>query len=210
MAEDKKDEGHFSAAYGLDTAQATLEHYRHWAATYDKEVGEEKAYAQPARATEMLARYVLDKEAAILDAGCGSGLSGIALRKAGYRNLTGCDFSPEMLAVAREKQVYKTLFQADLNAGFSDTATIYDAITCVGVFSFGHVDPDACDHLLGVLATGGWLIIALNDPFWQKGSLERKLQELQAADAITLHAKEYGEHLPGANVMGWVLAVEKC
>lgn len=210
MSEKTGENGHFGAAYTLDSAQATLDHYRKWAATYDKEVGEDNGYAQPARATEMLERFQPDKTIRILDAGCGSGLSGLALRAAGYNNLTGCDFSPDMLAQAQEKAVYQSLFQTDLNMGLPDEAALpFDAITCVGVISFGHVNPDACDHLLAALRSGGHLIIALNDPFWRKGDLKRKLSWLETKGTVKVLAKEFGEHLPGAGVMGWVLALEK-
>ncbi len=210
MASDESDSGHFSSAYGLETKDQTLAHYRSWAETYDKEVGEENKYAQPRRVAEMLSRFLSNKSAHILDAGCGSGLSGVALTTAGYKNLDGCDFSPEMLEKSREKACYKSLHTVDLNKGQQSVSdNHYDAVTCVGVFSFGHVLPDACDDIVRILKPGGYLIIALNAPFWEKGDLSDKLTSMEVSGKIRLLAKELGEHLPGHHVMGWVIAAQK-
>lgn len=208
--EKKEDNGHFSSAYDLKTADQTRDHYSSWAQSYDREVGEENGYAQPARTAEMLRRFRPSQTTGILDAGCGSGLSGVALADAGYGEIDGCDFSPEMLEKARDKAVYRTLFHADLNAGLPSTPTAqYQAVVCVGVFSFGHVMPDALDEMLRVLKPGGHLIIGLNDPFWQRGDLADKIDEVEHAGQIKVLAKEYGDHLPGHDVMGWVIAIEK-
>ena len=205
-----QDSGHFEAAYDLETNEQTKGHYKSWAATYDLEVGEINGYAQPTRTAEMLQRFQPDAGIRILDAGCGSGLSGEALKEVGYTKIDGCDFSPEMLEKSLEKGCYDNLFEADLNAGQPDIADgTYDAVTCVGVFSFGHVFPDACDDLLRVTKTGGHLLIALNDPFWQKGDLAEKIEALEVSGKVKTLAKEFGEHLPGHNVNGWVIALEK-
>ncbi len=206
----KQDSGHFQAAYSLETGEQTRDHYASWAESYDEEVAEQNAYAQPARVAEMLKRFMPGNDFRVLDAGCGSGLSGVSLKDAGYAIIDGCDFSPEMLAKAREKDVYRKLFAADLNVGLPGVAEgDYHAVTCVGVFSFGHVEPEACDELLRILPRGGYLVIALNDPFWQRGDLAEKLAQLESAGKIIVMAKEFGEHLPGHDVKGWVIALEK-
>lgn len=205
-----EDSGHFEAAYSLETNEQTLNHYRSWAETYDKEVSEVNGYAQPQRVAEMATQLQPNQDARILDAGCGSGLSGEALKAAGFNNIDGCDFSPEMLEKSLEKGCYSKLFEADLNATIPDTADeSYDMATCVGVFSFGHVYPDACDELLRVLKPGGHLVIALNEPYWDKGDLSQKLDQLSATGIIDVLEKQYGDHLPGHNVMGWVIAAVK-
>ncbi|MEE9313748.1 MAG: class I SAM-dependent methyltransferase [Rhizobiaceae bacterium] len=206
----EEDSGHFAAAYTVKTQAETKDFYSSWAETYDKEVGEDNAYAQPGRATEMLLRYSQDRHIRILDAGCGSGLSGVALKHAGFRDVDGCDFSPEMLTRAKTKACYQNLFEADLNKGQVNIKdATYGAITCVGVFSFGHVAPNACDDLIRLLKPRGFLIIALNEQYWEKGDLSDKIDAMVANGTVRLLAKEFGDHLPGHGVMGWVLALEK-
>lgn len=211
---DKKsasDNGHFSQAYSLETAEQTLEHYKDWAATYDQEVGVENAYAQPLRVANALLDRGLGKNADILDAGCGSGLSGEALKNAGFKNIDGCDFSPEMLKQARGKDCYRKLWQADLNEGQPQIANhSYDAVTAVGIFSFGHLNADACDDLIRILKPGGLLVIALNEQYWDKGDLAPKLDSLIKNGQLEMISKEYGDHLPGHKVNGWVIVTQMC
>ena len=208
--EGQDDDGHFSSSYSLTEPEDTKAHYKSWAATYDKEVSEENQYAQPQRCAEALAQYLEPARTRVLDAGCGSGLSGVALKAAGYKTIDGCDFSPDMLARAHDKGVYAKLFEADLNEGQPDTSNAtYDAVTAVGVFSFGHVSPDACDDLLRITKPGGYLIIALNEKFWDEGSLSKKVNQLESDGAIRILSTEYGAHLPGHDVNGWVLVLRK-
>ncbi len=197
-------------AYELETAEQTLAHYRAWAQTYDREVGEENGYAQPARTAEALARHVTPSQTAVLDAGCGSGLSGLALVAAGFGPVDGCDFSPEMLELARAKGIYRELWEADLNQPLRTIADgAYDAVTAVGVFSFGHVAPEACRQLLRVTKPGGWLVIALNEKYWDKGDLAAELDRLETGGRIEVVSREYGDHLPGHGLNGWVIVARK-
>ena len=47
--------------------------------------------------TETLLKYLDNKKAKILDAGCGTGLVGDILYNKNYKNIVGIDFSQEML-----------------------------------------------------------------------------------------------------------------
>jgi predicted TPR repeat methyltransferase len=202
--------GHFQTAYSLETNEQTRQHYRSWAATYDQEVAGDNGYAQPRRVAETVSRLAPSHSCRILDAGCGSGLSGLALKEAGFSAIDGCDFSPEMLEKSLEKGCYDTLFEANLNVGMPNIAdAAYQIVTCVGVFSFGHVFPDACDELVRILQPGGHLVIALNEQYWNKGDLAAKIAQLETAGTLDMYEKQYGEHLPGHNVKGWVIALEK-
>ena len=205
-----EDSGHFEATYSLETNDPTRDHYRSWVDTYDREVAEVNGYAQPQRVADMATKLRPYTSCRILDAGCGSGLSGDTPNAAGYGDIDGCDLSPEMLEKSREKGCYKKLFEADLNAVIPDTPDdAYDVVTCIGVFSFGHVYPDACDELLRVLKSGGYLIIVLHEPDWDKGDLSAKLDQLSGNGTIDVLEKQYGAHLPSHDVNGWVIAAVK-
>ncbi len=52
---------------------------------------------------------LIDRENKILDAGCGTGLVGIALKQKGYESVDGFDLSEEMIKVAAATGVYKSL-----------------------------------------------------------------------------------------------------
>ena len=63
----------------------------------------------------------------VLDAGCGTGLVGSLLKKHSPR-LSGVDVSPEMLRIARDKNVYRNLYQEDLVAFMIQHPRSYDAV----------------------------------------------------------------------------------
>ena len=198
------------SAYSVKSDDETRALYDRWSEVYDDELGEND-YRQPARCAQMLARHIAPVDAkAVLDVGCGSGLSGAALASAGFTVLDGCDFSPGMLAKAERTGVYRRLFETNLNEPPMDTAdAVYDAAACVGVFSFGHVMADALDDVLRVLKPAGVLVIGLNDHFYQEGSLTAKLSLLENVGRINGRTEEHGAHVPGIGLTGWVIAARK-
>jgi len=203
---DSPSEGFLGTAYDLETGEQTLDHYQRWAGTYDQEVGVDNGYAQPARCAAALARVAGSCDH-VLDVGCGTGLSGVALRDAGFTRLDGCDFSPPMLERAAETGVYRQLFEADLNAGLDIDGDAYDHAVAVGVFSFGHIRPDALREVLRVVRAGGAVVVGVNDHFWEVGELPAELDAIEADGLASVASREHGEHLPGAAIMGWVIVL---
>ena len=199
-------EGLLGTAYNLETGHETLAHYKRWAATYDQEVGVDNGYAQPARCAAAL-DGVADRSESVLDVGCGTGLSGIALRDVGFADLDGCDFSPPMLERAAETGVYRRLFEADLNAGLGIEDGTYDHAVAVGVFSFAHIRPDALRSVIRAVLPGGAVVVGLNDHFWDVGTFPAELAAIEADGLASVVSREHGEHLPGADIMGWVVVL---
>ncbi len=203
------DEKFLPSAYGLETTEATRAHYEAWAGTYDTEIGEENRYAQPERCTRALLASGVGPDARVLDVGCGSGLSGVALARGGYELIDGCDLSPSMLALAVETGAYETLFEADLNQGLDVADATYDAATAVGVFSFGHIRADALRDVLRAVRPGGVVVVGLNDHFWDEGSMPAEFDAVEADGLATTTFRQHGEHLPGAGIEGWVVTLVK-
>jgi len=207
------DRGLLGHSYALETGIETLVHYEMWADTYDKEIGEELGYAQPVRCAEALSKIVSTPPGIptnrVLDVGCGTGLSGLALKEAGFTNLDGCDFSAPMLDRAAATGVYQQLFAADLNEGLDVPDETYDAVAAVGVFSFGHIQPSALREILRVVRLSGVVVIGLNDHYWDLGTFQSEVDAIEADGVATLVSEEHGDHLPGADIQGWVVVLMK-
>ena len=193
-------------SYDLETGRQTLDHYEAWAGTYDQEVGVENAYAQPTRCATALTS-VVEPGGRILDVGCGTGLSGLALAEVGFTNLDGCDFSPPMLERAAATGVYGRLFESDLNKGLDVADDTYDHAAAVGVFSFGHIRPSALRDVLRVVRPGGAVVVGLNDHFWDAGHFPAELDAIEADGSAAVAFREHGDHLPGADIEGWVVVL---
>ncbi|MCH1514616.1 MAG: class I SAM-dependent methyltransferase [Acidimicrobiales bacterium] len=194
--------------YRLETQEETLAHYEAWADTYDEEITENN-YAQPSRCASALAQFSTIDEINVLDIGCGSGLSGLALNDFGFKNIDGCDFSPSMLEKAKSTNVYQKLFLADINEELDIEEETYDAVCAVGVLAFAHVRTEALRQMLRVVKSKGLLVIGLNEHYWEGGSVGEKIRELSEGDETELLFEEYGDHLPGADIGGWVAVLRK-
>ncbi len=110
--------------------------YDEWAPTYDAEIAT-YGYEAPGVAAARLASLVDVTTAAILDAGCGTGLVGAALSDLGANDVTGVDVSPESLASALATGAYRTVAEVDFNnppVDLDDDRV--DAVICVGVMTY--------------------------------------------------------------------------
>ena len=64
--------------------------------------------------------------------------------------------------------------------------------------------------MVRVLRPGGYLVIGLNDHFYEEGSFPAKLQALEIAGLLTLVNKEHGAHLENVEgSTGWVFVHRK-
>jgi predicted TPR repeat methyltransferase len=71
----------------------------------------------------------------VLDVGCGTGLSGAALRPVA-RRLVGVDLSSGMLALARQRGVYDELVESDLIDYLTATSNRFDVVTASDVLTY--------------------------------------------------------------------------
>jgi len=144
-----------------------MEVYDGWADRYDRELLEDWGYTSPQKAVQLLLETMGSPELAILDAGCGTGLVGALLKKAGMSSITGIDYSPGMLAEAERKGVYDALYTMDMNLPLTLPSDSYDAVTCIGTFTPTHVKPEAVTELARVTRSGGVLVFTVRDDYWQ-------------------------------------------
>lgn len=194
--------------YSLTSPQATRDHYDKWAATYDAEIAE-NGYATPGRVAAALRAHLPDPQAPVLDFGCGTGLSGIALRRAGFAVIDGIDPSPEMLEGARAKAVYRRLTLLELTDKAPIAKGTYRAITAIGVIGVGAAPPRTFDLLMQALDRGGLLAFSLNDHALVDPAFPGRLNEWLDCGAARLLSREYGTHLPGLDLKSNVYVVVK-
>jgi predicted TPR repeat methyltransferase len=197
--------GFLSKAYQSQDARQL---YDDWAASYDAEVGE-NGYATPGRCATALRAQMADPTLPILDFGCGTGLSGLALRLAGFTNIDGLDLSAEMLEQAAKKSLYRSLTQVEAGQRLSHTPGTYAAICAIGVIGTGAAPISVFDILMGGLAPGGLLVFSFNDHALRDPVHEAKLQSYLTTDRAQILFQEYGDHLPGQNLNSTVYIIEK-
>jgi predicted TPR repeat methyltransferase len=193
-------------AYEARDADSTRALYDDWAKSYEAEVGEQ-GYATPGRCAAALKAHVTDLASQVLDFGCGTGLSGLALRLAGFECIDGVDLSQEMLEQARSKGVYRHLDR--IEAGASLPRSGYAAIAAIGVIGAGAAPISAFHILMRALPKGGKLVFSFNDHALEDRANIGGLAEWTDCGAARLLFKEHGDHLPGINLKSKVYVLEK-
>ena len=193
-------------AYQARDAASTRALYDDWAASYEAEVAE-NGYATPARCAEALKAHSADRAAPILDFGCGTGLSGLALKLAGFEVIDGVDLSAEMLASARDKGVYRNLQQIEADADLPRTD--YSAIAAIGVIGAGAAPISVLHLLMRALPAGGMLVLSFNDHALEDPANEAGIAEWTDCGAARILFKEHGPHLPGIDLGSNVYVLEK-
>ncbi|MGR3712950.1 MAG: class I SAM-dependent DNA methyltransferase [Shimia sp.] len=182
--------------------------YDDWADTYEAEVGE-NGYVTPARCARALATHLSDKTAPILDFGCGTGLSGVALHAEGFATLDGMDLSVEMLAKARAKNIYRRLTQISSDAPLPFDTGAFAAVAAIGVIGPGAAPLDLFDTLLAKLARGGLMVLSFNDHALEDPAYAAKISNCVDSQTLRVLEQTHGPHLPARNINSTVYLAEK-
>lgn len=177
--------------------------YSDWAKTYDADV-QSAGYALPPRMAKALAAAAPDLSAPLLDFGCGTGLSGLALAAEGFTTIDGTDITPEMLDQAATSGVYRKTWATAPDEAPPEG---YSIIAAIGVISLGAAPADTLHTLLTTLPPGGLLGFSYNDATLADQSYMDALEKAQ--DGARLIHEAYGDHLPGKNMKSSIYILRK-
>ena len=169
--------------YHLDSQDARENLYDEWAGKYDEDLLNGLAYVAPRVTAERFAALVRP-DAAVLDAGCGTGLVGTELAGRGFTTIDGIDISQGMLDVAAAKGCYRNVERADLTARLPFDDNAYDATICVGTLTEGHVGPEALDELLRV--TRERVVVAILTRIWEPLGYQAHVADLESRGVARL------------------------
>lgn len=162
-------------ALGLASPEDCLAYYHAWAATYDGGFAADMDYRLPAHVAA--AFLGVKGQGPVLDVGAGTGLLAERLRDMGFEGeIDAADFSPDMLERAREKGIYRALYQADITRPL-DLAP-YAGIVSSGTFTAGHVGPEALPNLLAIALPGAAFALSINLRVWTGAGFDRALKDL--------------------------------
>ena len=200
--------GYLDQAYELASVGQTMGLYKGWAETYDEEIAE-NGYASPRRTAHALLESGAKPGSPLLDIGCGTGVSGLFLRDAGFTDLHGSDFSAEMLQLAADKKLYKNLYNANLHKPFDFVETAYQTITAIGVLAPGHAEPGIIQSVTDLLPPGGYFGFSMNDHTLDNPGYEFEISRLVRERAVRIRWRDYGDHLPGIDLQSMIVVLEK-
>ena len=182
--------------------------YADWAGSYDDDNDTKLGTVSQPNTVALLAKHLPDRAAQILDVGCGTGLVGKHLRKAGYSTFDGTDLTPEMLAVASNRG-YRRLFQADAGANLPVPDNSYNATLCVGVFTHGHVGPEGIGMLLRATSPGGLVVFTVNEGVWKTEGFDKATKELASSGRMLIVEAVKQDYMVRENVRAWYVVACK-
>ncbi len=147
--------GH-GAAPDRAPAEYVRDLFDQFAPRFDAELTERLGYRTPEALAELLREAGVPGGLRVLDLGCGTGLSGLALAPLAAR-LEGLDLSPRMLAEAAKRNLYAALHEAELVAWLPGRPAAFDLVAAADVLNYlGDLAP-ALAAIHAALAPGGWL-----------------------------------------------------
>ena len=194
--------------YKLKTTKEILGYYKNWTENnkYNQDMVDMN-YTAPKETVSILIKYVFQKDIKILDAGCGTGLVGIELKKHNYSNIDGVDFSQNMLDLV-PKDIYKNLSKFDLNKPLKYKNNTYDVVICVGTFTYGHVKAHALDEFIRIIKKKGLICFTINEGIYEKYGFDKKIKEL--TDNKSLDVKEFfkSDYITTKDVNAWLCLAE--
>lgn len=175
------DDPDLESAYALETPEDNLRLYRAWADTYDAEFVTATSYRFP----EVVTRTYLGAGGGwpCLDVGCGTGA--LAERFPRGAVIDGLDLSPEMLAVAGQKGLYRNLIEANLKLPLALPDATYAGLVSSGTFTHGHVGAEPLPELVRVMAPGAVGVISVRPKVWDDGGFEAAFADLSGKGLIS-------------------------
>ena len=174
----QKDVGNKIPIYKLKTTDEVMKYYDEWGNKdkYNKDMVDWN-YTGPKETSEIFNKYEKNKDILIFDAGCGTGLVGIELNKYGFKNFHGADLSQTLLDSV-PNNLYQKLTKVDLNKTIDAKDNSYDAVMCVGTFTFGHVKPNALDEFVRITKSGGLICFTINEGIHEEYGFDKKIISL--------------------------------
>lgn len=164
---------------GHGTPAAVADYYNQWADSYNTDLAAWD-YRAPSRAASLLTMYA-PQARQVLDAGCGTGMAGLALRQEGLEGeLDGIDISEASLERAAELGIYHDLRQADLQKPLGISDERYDALLCVGVMTYIPQVAQCWRELCRVVAPGGVVVVTQREDHWRDRDCQGVIETLEA------------------------------
>ena len=175
----QKDVGNKVPIYKLKKTEEVMKYYDEWGKEnkYDQDMIDWN-YTGPKETVNAFKKYAENKDILIFDAGCGTGLVGKELKRFGYNNFHGADLSQTLLDTV-PKKLYKKLDKVDLNQPIRVQDNLYDAVMCVGTFTYAHVKPNALDEFVRITKNKGLICFTINEGIYEEYGFDKKIYELE-------------------------------
>ncbi len=207
------------SALNLDgEAESVKAYYAKWADSYDNDLVDD--YTGSRVIVDLLIDFLAHsdnpedaglRQQPLADVGCGTGQVGAYLAEAGFGVIDGMDLSAEMVEKARERGVYRNLTaDVDLNMPLAEEWRASHAVTlCCGVFTLGHVMPEALEHLVDITWPGGLVLTSARTAYYDDSDYQLVMDRLIESGRVTVEAEvRNGPYTRDSHAHYWIYRVK--
>ena len=200
----QKDVGNKVPIYKLKTTKEVMNYYEEWGENdkYNKDMLNWN-YTGPNETVETFTKHETNTDGLIFDAGCGTGLVGLELKKFGFKKFHGADLSQKLLDNI-PSNLYLKLLKLDLNQKIDISDNVYDAVFCVGTFTFSHVKPNALDEFVRITKKGGLICFTINEGIYKEYGFDKKINELKNSNFWSELEFFKSEYIASKDVNAWL------
>ena len=190
--------------YKLKKTEEIMKYYDEWGEgnKYDKDMVDWN-YTGPKETSKVFNKYQKNKSIKIYDAGCGTGLVGVELKKYGFSNFYGADLSQKLLDLV-PKGLYRKLNKVDLNQKIKEEDNSFESVMCVGTFTFGHVKPPALDEFIRITKNKGFICFTINEGIHEDYGFDKKIEQLKKDKKWKELEFFKSDYIASKNVNAWL------
>jgi len=184
-----------------ESSDEIVDRYDSWVHEYETDV-RSWGYALPERLVACLTAANVTTAAQVLDAGCGTGLVGRALRSQNFSShLVGVDVSQQSLHSAALHHTYSALIAASISDGLAFASASFDVVVCGGVMTYVPDTESALREFVRLLKPGGVAVVSQRTDLWRERSCDQVMAHLRD-DTLRVHVSEPEPYLPGLDEYG--------
>ncbi|XP_012944454.1 demethylmenaquinone methyltransferase [Aplysia californica] len=156
-------------------SESTVKLYDDIAGNYERYL-DTLEYSAPTQLARIVTRLAGDnQDIKIIDVGAGSGLGGVALAGAGFKNIDCLDASQGLLNKAKEKGVYTNFFchfLGDQRLPIPDKS--YDMVTICAAMGENHIPKSGFKDIIRIVKPGGYVVNVFREeaqrvPWYEEG-----------------------------------------
>jgi SAM-dependent methyltransferase len=176
--------------------------YGEWVATYEQTVYD----AMDIDLLEALREVSWTEVGTAADLGCGTGRTATWMREHGVAVMDGVDLTPEMLEVARGRDVYRRLVEADVSAT-GLRAEDYDLVmTCLVDEHLAEIAPLYAEAFRLARLGGALVLVGFHPHFIMAAGMPTHFDSASGEPvAIETHVHLLSEHVTAGLAAGWSL-----
>ena len=103
------------------------------------------------------------------------------------------------------ENVYQNLFKIDLNQKVQIKDDTYEGITCVGTFTFGHVNPPALDEMVRICKAGSLICFTINVGIYEEYGFDKKIKQLEDDNSWKIIEFFKSNYIASKGVNAWLV-----